>query len=159
MTATRPDPFEIDDTLTVRYSYGYGGITPFFRAIAERSDTLRITRCAACALDFCPPRIHCQRCWGETAWTDHPGDGAVESVVWTYWVPLDSPARHWTDLPYAYGAVRLDGCHNLLRVRIVGLDPLAAAAETAGLRGRVRVVPEADGRLGDLYFDVPARLE
>lgn len=148
--------FEIDDTLTVRYSYGYGGITPFFQAIADRSDALRVTDCAACGLSFCPPRIHCQRCWGETTWVDHSGAGAIESLVWAYWVPLDSPARTWTDLPYAYAAIRLDGCDNLLRVRVVGLDPQEPPTATLGRRGVVRVVEQPTGRLGDLYFEVSA---
>jgi uncharacterized OB-fold protein len=153
---TAQSAFEIDDTLTVRYSYGYGGITPFFRGLIENPPVFKISRCAECALAFCPPRIHCQVCWQPTEWVDHSGEGAIESLVWAYWVPLDSPARQWTDLPYAYAAVRVDGCHNLIRVRVTGLDRTEELQSSTGRRGHLSVASQADGRAGDLVFEVLA---
>jgi uncharacterized OB-fold protein len=146
--------FEVADLLMVRYSYHYGGITPFFQAIAERSATFRITMCEACDLRFCPPRYHCPSCWAATTWTTHDGAGIVESVVWAYWIPSDSRARAWTDLPYAYGAIRLAGCHNLMRTRVTGLDPAASLSQVTGSLGTLKVVAEATGLPGDVYFEV-----
>jgi uncharacterized OB-fold protein len=146
--------FEIDDELAVRYSYSYGGISPFFSALLDRPETFRISHCPACELKFCPPRIHCQRCWGATEWVDHPGTGTLESVVWAYWVPLDSPARNWTSLPYAYAAVRLDGCRNLLRTRVTGLAQTEPLESSTGRHGRLTTVGAPTARLGDLVFVV-----
>jgi uncharacterized OB-fold protein len=146
--------FEIDDELKVLYRYGYGGITPFFASLPDRPSTFPVSRCDACDLTFCPPRIHCQRCWSATSWVEHTGEGTIESLVWAYWVPIDSPARAYTDLPYAYGAVRLDGCHNLLRTRITGLPPQGPLGAVTGRRGRLATVEAPTGRLGDLYFTV-----
>jgi uncharacterized OB-fold protein len=146
--------FEIDDTLAVRYSYSYGAINPFFEAIAAGSVPFRITVCETCHLAFCPPRHQCQECWQPTTWTDHDGRGTIESVVWAYWIPLDSPARAWTDLPYAYAAIRLDGCRNLLRVRVTGLDRQAELGTSTGTRGQLAICPGSTGRVGDLVFQV-----
>lgn len=146
--------FEIDDLLSVRYSYHYGAITPFFQQLSSSAPAFGMTGCEPCGLRFCPPRHHCAQCWQETTWTSHDGTGTIESLVWAYWVPYDSPARQWTDLPYPYAAVRLDGCVNLLRTRVTGLDPAQGPVQAAGLRGRLRVVPGATARPGDLYFEV-----
>jgi len=146
--------FEIDDELKVVYKYGYGGIAPFFEHLLDRPDTFRITACRSCDLAFCPPRTHCQSCWGATEWVDHSGAGTIESVVWAYWVPIDSPARQWTDLPYAYAAVRLDGCRNLLRTRVLGLRQDVPLSASTGRRGRLGVVEQPTARLGDLVFTV-----
>ena len=144
--------FEISDQLSVTYSYHYGGITPFFEALLDRPDTFPVSQCAECDLTFCPPRIDCQRCWNSTDWIRHSGEGTIEAVVWAYWVPLDSPARTWTDLPYAYAAVRLDGCVNLLRVRVTGLDQRQPIKASTGVRGRLTTVESPTARLGDLVF-------
>ena len=146
--------FEIPDLLSVTYSYHYGAITPFFEALIEPEPRLRISRCEACDLQFCPPRHHCQQCWGETAWIDHDGRGVAESIVWAYWIPIDSPAREWVDPPYAYAAVRLDGCRNLLRTRVIGLDKTASLQESTGRRGRLIVGPNPRGHVGDLLFEI-----
>lgn len=148
------DRFEIDDVLSVRYSYHYGGITPFFEQLGVGSPPFRITACAACGLRYCPPRYQCSSCWAETTWIDHEGSGTVESLVWVYWIPYDSPARDWTDLPYAYAAVRLDGCANLLRTRVTGVEPSVDLAVACGRRGSLRVVVGASGRAGDLFFEL-----
>jgi len=145
--------FEIPDGLSVTYSYHYGGITPFFESLLGRPDTFPVSRCETCELTFCPPRIHCQRCWGATSWVQHSGEGTIESLVWAYWIPLDSPARTWTDLPYAYAAVRLDGCVNLLRVRVTGLDQTQSIEASTGVRGRLTTVEHPTARLGDLAFE------
>jgi len=156
MTAKSTDArFEIDDLLSVRYSYHYGAITPFFEGLTTGAPPFRVSACDSCGVRFCPPRHHCRNCWGKTSWVDHDGGGTIESLVWAYWVPFDSPARNWTDLPYAYGAIRLDGCQNLLRTRITGLQPTAELADVTGRRGSLRVVAEPSGRPGDLYFEVP----
>lgn len=147
-------PFEIPDQLSVTYSYHYGGISPFFEALLDHPSTFKVSRCETCELLFCPPRIDCQRCWGATQWTDHPGTGVIESVVWAYWIPIDSPAREWTDLPYAYAAVRLDGCANLLRVRVVGLPQGVPLDQSVGRRGGLSTVERPTARLGDLVFTV-----
>jgi uncharacterized OB-fold protein len=145
-------PFEIDDELKVIYKYGYGGITPFFSALLEQPGSYQVSFCETCDLRFCPPRLHCQQCWGKTTWVEHTGEGTIESVVWAYWIPIDSPARAYTDLPYAYAAIRLDGCRNLLRTRVCGLPQGLPLAEMTGRRGRLRTIEEPTGRLGDLYF-------
>jgi uncharacterized OB-fold protein len=146
--------FEVDDELRVVYGYGYGGVSPFFEHLTDTTPSLYISSCRACELDYCPPRIHCQVCWGATEWREHDGSGTIESVVWAYWIPIDSPARAYTDLPYAYAAVRVDGCRNLLRTRVVGLSQQASLAELTGRRGHVRVIESASGRPGDLYLAV-----
>ena len=151
---TKTPRFEITDQLSVSYSYDYGAISPFFQALTEPTPRLRISRCEACDLQFCPPRHHCQNCWGETIWIEHSGEGITESVVWAYWIPIDSPAREWADPPYCYAAVRLDGCRNLLRTRVIGLDKVASLRESTGRRGRLIVGPNPRGHLGDLLFEV-----
>jgi uncharacterized OB-fold protein len=155
--ATDP-PFEIEDELRVVYKYGYGGITRFFSALLDQPRGYQVTSCETCDLLFCPPRLQCQQCWGRTAWVEHTGEGTIESVVWAYWIPIDSPARAYTDLPYAYAAIRLDGCHNLLRTRVCGLPQGSPLPEITGRRGRLKTIEEPTGRLGDLYFvtDEPA---
>ncbi|QYB07099.1 hypothetical protein I1A62_22755 [Rhodococcus sp. USK10] len=146
--------FEIDDVLTVTYSYGYGGISPFFESLKEKTGTFKVTRCKTCQLSFCPPRIHCQKCWDATEWDEHTGEGVIESVVWAYWMPIDSPARAYTDLPYAYAAIRLDGCVNLIRVRVEGLDQRQSIESSTGRRGRLSTIDNPTARLGDLKFVV-----
>jgi uncharacterized OB-fold protein len=151
--------FEVDDELMVKYHYGYGAISPFFEAIAAGQSALRVSRCPACQSLYCPPRMHCQACWTETEWEEHSGTGTIESLVWAYWVPIDSPARRYTSLPYAYAAVRLDGCRNLLRVRATGVGQDITPERSGGLRGQIKVVPNAVGKIGDLYFEVDAAVE
>ncbi|AKS32098.1 Zn-ribbon domain-containing OB-fold protein [Mycolicibacterium goodii] len=152
-------PFEIDDELRVLYKYGYGGITPFFAGLAEGAEGYQTSVCDSCELAYCPPRIHCQECWGTTKWVAHSGEGVIESLVWAYWIPIDSPARAFTDLPYAYAAIRLDGCRNLLRTRVSGLPQGMPLPDATGVRGRLRTIDNPTGRLGDLYFEVdPSRL-
>lgn len=154
---TRPSnrsSFEIDDELKVLYKYGYGGVTPFFSGLVDGAGSYQVSTCESCGLTFCPPRIHCQECWNDTAWIQHTGAGVIESLVWAYWMPIDSPARAFTDLPYAYAAIRLDGCRNLLRTRVSGLAQGIPPTETTGVRGRLRTIDNPTGRPEDLYFEV-----
>ena len=146
--------FEIPDLLSVTYSYHYGAITQFFQNLTRTPPRLQVSHCPACDLQFCPPRHHCQDCWGKTEWKDHSGEGTIESVVWAYWIPIDSPAREWVDPPYAYAAVRLDGCRNLLRTRVAGLDKRAPLPASTGRRGKLVVGSNPRGHLGDLEFHV-----
>ena len=101
-----------------RYTAGIAG-EQFFRALADRGVFLA-TRCGACALTYCPPRIFCERCFAALEGEVEVGPaGRLVSVTVVRVGPDGAPLAH----PVAVGLIRLDGADTCLVHR---LSPEAA---------------------------------
>jgi len=145
------EPFETLDEFSVHYSYGYGGISRFFRDIVDEQ-RLTITRCPECGKGYCPPRADCPSCWVKTEWEPHDGHGTVISCVYCYWAPIDSPLRQYVELPYVYGLVQLDGTSTCLNA-LIHVDDLTLNKEIkVGDRVTVEFREKREGRISDFYF-------
>jgi uncharacterized OB-fold protein len=143
--------YELQDELHYYFRYSYGGISHFFREIVERQQ-LHITRCPRCDQAFCPPRADCPTCWERTTWEPHTGDGVVVSPVYCFWTQVNSPVRRYTQPPFVYALVRLDGVENALHSLVHTLDPRPNHAVRVGTRVEVRFREDRRGEAADFYF-------
>lgn len=125
------------------YTSGIAG-ERFFVALRDEGRILA-ARCTACDLAYLPPRMFCERCFGEpTEWVEVPAKGKVAAVTVAH---VD---RHGNPLPRpeAWALVTFPGVHGGLVHRL--LVPPGAAR--AGLAVRARLKPKASrtGAITDL---------
>lgn len=129
-----------------RYSAGIAG-ERFFRALAERGVFLA-TRCDACQVTYCPPRIFCERCFAGLEAEVEVGPGGTLLALTVVRIGMDGAAL--AD-PVAVGLIRLDGADTCLVHRLPpqGPRPQAGGAVEAVLAP----AGERTGSLDDvLYF-------
>jgi uncharacterized OB-fold protein len=104
------DPADVilwEDRIPVRHRYtpGVAG-EAFFRALKERGE-LVASRCEACAITYCPPRLFCERCFAGPLEADRTvgPQGTVEAFT----VGRAGVDGRLLEEPVALGLVRLDG--------------------------------------------------
>lgn len=148
---SRADYLEVDYELHYFYRSSWGGISPYFKSIVDDRQLL-ITRCPGCAKGFCPPRKECPDCWVETLWEPHSGEGTVAAPVYCYWVPSNSPVHEFTEMPFIYGLVHLDGTDTYLNALIHSSDKRLHQTVSVGTRVKVCFRAERKGYPTDIYF-------
>lgn len=132
-----------------RYTAGIAG-ERFFRALAERGVFLA-TRCDACRVTYCPPRIYCERCFAQletelgTELEVGPGGRLVSLTtvrIGFDGVPLTEPV--------GVGLIRLDGADTCLVHR---LSPEAYGLAVGDRVEAVLAPPgERSGSLSDIRY-------
>ncbi len=101
-----------------QYTFGIAG-ERFFREIKDKG-RLMGTRCAACDLVYVPPRIYCERCFGELVeWLEIPGRGVVHTFTISH-VDLDGNRLRE---PIIVALVRFDGVYGGIVHRLGGVRP------------------------------------
>ncbi|MGQ0797018.1 MAG: Zn-ribbon domain-containing OB-fold protein [Methanobacteriota archaeon] len=133
------------------YTSGIAG-ERFFVALRDEGRILA-ARCTACGLAYLPPRMFCERCFGEPSeWVDVPATGKVAAVTVAH---VD---RHGNPLPepQAWALVTFAGVHGGLVHRLL-VPPRSARA---GLAVRPLFRPKASrtGAITDLEgFEAASR--
>jgi uncharacterized protein len=127
-----------DGDLPVRHRYtpGVAG-EAFFTALKDRGVLLG-SRCANCDYTYVPPRMFCERCFGELTADTEVGPGG-ELVSFT--ILFEGIEGEPLEVPAVIGAVRLDGADAVLIHRVLDLtdEPLEI-----GERVEVALRPEAE---------------
>jgi uncharacterized OB-fold protein len=145
------EPFEIATRILNEYRYSYGGISPFFRALAEEKK-LTGTRCPKCATVFCPPRTRCGNCYVHTEWVELPDTATVVSAIDCYYVPENYELHDYLDLPYTLALVRVDGADTCLHTAVHYDGPHVRGKVRPGARVTAMFRERREGRLTDVYF-------
>jgi len=111
------------------------------------------TTCARCKRTFVPAQDFCEACFEPIAeWTEVPDRGTLELFTIVRQGFAGGP-----DVPYAIGAIRLEGSSTLLFHRLSGID--LDSADVDGLTGSsVRAVwsSERSGTILDIDSFAPA---
>ncbi len=143
-------PFEIKDDILNSYVYSYGGVSRFFR---ELKDNARImaTKCKGCGKVWCPPRVHCSDCYGDTEWVPLKGTGTVRGASYVFYVPRNYSLHNYIDLPYILGYIQLDGADTWL-YSAVFTPRLKLGEVKPGTRVQAVFRDQREGKLTDVYF-------
>jgi uncharacterized OB-fold protein len=131
-----------------RYTPGVAG-EPFFAALKDRGEILA-SRCPACGIVYCPPRLFCERDFSAMEPTEKVGPGGVLESFTVGYVGVEGEAL---EDPVALGLVRLDGADTVLVHFLVDADELEI-----GQRVEAVFVPAGDrsGSILDLRGFRPA---
>ena len=125
-----------------RYTPGVAG-EAFFSALKDKGQFVA-SRCEACAITYCPPRMFCERCFDGPLSADRevgPG-GSLESFTVGSRGIEGEPLRE----PVAVGLIRLDGADTVLVHFLLG--------EGFRLGDRVEAVLKAKGQRTGSILDV-----
>lgn len=133
-----------------RWSAGRAG-SAFLAALRDRARILG-ARCPRCRQVSVPPRPHCPAC--AVACTETVETGPLGTLTtWTV-VREEFPGIDVMPVPYAFGAVRLDGADTAL-VHLLGeIDP---GAIRTGLRVEPVFAPVRRGHILDLRYFRPVQ--
>ena len=103
-----------------RYTPGVAG-EAFFRALKDRGEFVA-SRCEACGITSCPPRLFCERCFAGPLEADRNvgPQGVVESFSVGYVGLEGQPLPE----PVAVGLIRLDGADTVLLHFLLETDGL-----------------------------------
>jgi len=122
------------------YTSGVAG-ERFFVALRDEGRMLA-SRCAACKLDYLPPRMFCEDCFAElTEYVDVPRAGQVAAVTVAH---ADRTGAKLSQ-PQVWAFVTFEGIRGGLFHRLL----VAPKQARAGLSVRVRLKPR-DGRTGTI---------
>ena len=74
-------------------------ITPFFQEFLEYLDEEKLMKstCSSCGIDYLPPRQHCQKCMGETKFTEMT---EREATLYSYVIVDFAPETLSSKQPY-----------------------------------------------------------
>jgi len=124
-----------------QYTYGIAG-ERFFRQIKD-SGRIMGTKCQECNLVYLPPRIYCERCFGElTEWVEVPNRGVVHTFTLAY-TDLDG---NRLEKPIVVTFVRFDGVYGGLVHRLGEVEPENVAI---GMSVEIMLKPKAE-RVGSI---------
>lgn len=139
------DPKQVilwEDRIPVRHRYtpGVAG-EAFFAALRDRGEFLA-SRCEACAITYCPPRLFCERCFAGPLQADRSvGPGGTLRAVTVGSVGVEGESL---PSPVTVGLIQLDGADTVLMHFLL-------EAEEASAGGRVEAVLEkASERVGSI---------
>lgn len=132
-----------------QYTFGLAG-ERFFRELRDDGRIMG-TRCGQCDLLYLPPRVYCERCFGElTEWLEVPARGVVHTFTATY-VDLDG---NRLEEPAIVALVRFDGVYGGLVHR---LGEIEAANVSIGMPVEIVLRPKAErtGSILDINYFKP----
>ncbi len=99
-----------------QYTFGLAG-ERFFREIKDKGRIMG-RECSACDLLYVPPRIYCERCFGElNDWLEVPGRGVVDTFTVSY---VDLDGNRLRD-PIVVALIRFDGVYGGIVHRLGGV--------------------------------------
>ena len=144
------EPLEIRETILNEYLQTYGGVSRFFREVME-NQRLMGTKCKGCGKVWCPPRLFCSDCYGDTEWVEVSPQGEVTAAVDVYYVPANYSLHNYLDLPYVLALIKLDGADTCL-YNVVFAPNLGVNQIKRGTRVRAVIREKREGKLTDFYF-------
>lgn len=140
-----------DVKLYGQYTYGIAG-ERFFREIKDNGRIMG-TKCQKCQLIYLPPRIYCERCFGELKeWVEIEGKGKVHSYTAVH-IDLDG---NRLNKPVLMTVIEFSGVHGGL---VHKLGEIAFEDAKIGLEVEVVLKPvaERDGSILDIKYFKPTK--
>lgn len=142
-------PWHGDIPVYGQYTFGIAG-ERFFRDIKDKGRIMG-AKCAACNLVYVPPRIYCERCFGELAeWLEIPNRG----VVHTFTVAHADLDGNRLKEPIVVALVKFDGVYGGLVHRLGEVEPDKV---TIGMAVEMMLKPKAErtGSILDINYFRP----
>ena len=143
-------PLEVRETNINEYLQTYGGVSRFFREVVE-NQRLMGTKCQGCGKVWCPPRLFCSDCYGDTEWVELSAQGTVMASIDVYYVPANYSLHDYLDLPYVLALIKLDGADTCL-YNVVFTPDQGVSQIKRGTRVKAVFREKLEGRLTDFYF-------
>jgi len=141
-----------EGTLEADYIYTSGLAGERFFAALRDEGRLVAARCAACGLDYLPPRIFCEDCFAELSeFVEVPRDGRVAAVTVAHVDRMGAPLS----TPEVWAFVTFPGIRGGLVHRLL-LTPDRAKAGL-GVRPRLKPKSARVGAITDIEGFEPAR--
>ncbi|MFC2039718.1 Zn-ribbon domain-containing OB-fold protein [Chloroflexota bacterium] len=136
--------FEIEITDVYNYLFSYGGQSHFFRNLAENKK-FSGSKCLQCGFVWCPPRLHCSKCYGATEFVDLVDEGEIITFL-----ELAIPPSSMKNFKSALGValIRLDGADTCLKAIVYskGIKLIPGTRVKAKYKNRIN-------RISDYYFE------
>jgi uncharacterized OB-fold protein len=101
-----------------RYTMGLAG-ERFFRTIKDEA-RFTATYCPECDYTYMPPRLYCERCFGELKeWVEVPNRGTVYAYTTVHYDLEENPL----DTPQVVALIEMEGCDGVFVHLLGAVDP------------------------------------